>query len=70
MDEWEYKFLLCDGPHMEPTLAELGKQGWEAVGFTPVIQWASSTGTCASNTLYVTEWTAQQYRVLLKRRMV
>lgn len=75
-EHWEYKFLLCEGgENMEATLAPLGAEGWEAVGFAPVLNVPTkfthapkSEGESESIILTVTEWGAQVYRVLLKRR--
>jgi hypothetical protein len=73
-DQWEYKSVLCNGgDNMEATLAPLGTQGWEAVGFAPVVniptkytQEPGFPGEWVIKT--VTQWNATQYRVLLKRR--
>lgn len=67
METWEYQSLLCTGSDMEMALAALGRQGWEAIGFAPTVHQKSDTVPFASTTV-VSEWTAQQYRVLLKRR--
>lgn len=51
---------------METTLTELGEEGWEAVGFAPVVHQESQRSKDLSP--LVTEWFAAEYRVLLKRR--
>jgi|GEM_PF-1635688 hypothetical protein len=71
-EQWEYKSVLCNGDDdMEAVLAPLGAQGWEAVGFAPVLnnptKWtypAYQPNVIST----VTQWSAVQYRVLLKRR--
>ncbi|HEY7340668.1 MAG TPA: hypothetical protein VH591_07295 [Ktedonobacterales bacterium] len=71
-EQWEYKSVLCSGgDNMEAVLTPLGAQGWEAVGFAPVVinptnytQISQYNETIAT----VTQWSAVQYRVLLKRR--
>lgn len=68
MEKWEYHTLLCAGADLGTSLAALGEQGWEAVGFAPVVHKATDTWIGSMNIQFVTEWTAQQYRVLLKRR--
>ena len=68
VEMWEYKSLLCDGQTMEATLTALGGQGWEAVGFAPVVHNWSSSENFGMGTTGVTQWSASQYRVLLKRR--
>lgn len=61
MEIWEYKSLICEGPVMEATLTALGEQGWESVGFAPVVQETRQSH-------FGTTLTATEYRVLLKRR--
>jgi hypothetical protein len=70
METWEYKSVLCNaGDDMETTLVPLGEQGWEAVGFAPVAQVSAKTRQTSMLGVYLVEqWTAKQYRVLLKRR--
>ena len=69
MDRWEYKSILCEGPTMENMLAQLGEQGWEAVGFVAVSLSAEDSRSAMSFGIFmVTKWGASQYRVLLKRR--
>lgn len=63
-DRWEYKSILCDGgDKMEEILIPLGEAGWEAVGFATVQLGATQVGYGT-----VGQWTAQKYRILLKRR--
>jgi hypothetical protein len=66
MDKWEYKSLLCDGPSMDTTLATLGEEGWEAVGFAPVVH--RDAERSMDYLSIVREWLTAEYRVLLKRR--
>lgn len=71
METWVYMSILSDGPSLEETMRPLGEQGWEAVGFAPVILHASTTtsfGIPETHPSVVTEWRAEKYRVLLKRR--
>ncbi len=71
-DQWEYKSALCNGgDDMEAVLAPLGAQGWEAVGFAPVVNNPTNytvDGIHRDVIVTVTQWSAVQYRVLLKRR--
>jgi len=72
-EQWEYKSVLCNGgDDMEATLMPLGANGWEAVGFAPVVSDPSSytiTDKYHPDVIAtVTQWSASTYRILLKRR--
>ena len=68
VEKWEYISLRCDGPTMETTLTELGEEGWEAVGFAPVVHQEAGRENSLYGFTWVTKWTTAEYRVLLKRR--
>jgi hypothetical protein len=74
VDKWEYKSIIVGGPSLESELAPLGDQGWEAVGFVPVVH-DPTNNTGHHNQMdggwvitTVTQWSAWSYRVLLKHR--
>ena len=70
-DRWEYKSIMVGGPSLEDELRPLGEQGWEVVGFAPVLYSPSNyvhDRYVKDIILTVTEWSAGLYRILLKRR--